>query len=79
MLYYTYTNIYKYIGCVLLDLREGIKIRSVYPWEQLNKVGDCFEWENIEDASRIRCASYTKNFKVSVRTINNKLVVVRIS
>jgi len=51
--------------------------RFKYPWDDLQKVGSYFEWDNIEDRGRI-FASCPKNIKISTRTIDNKLHVIRI-
>ena len=63
----------------MIDLRDGRSLRRIYPWDKLKKKGDAFYWDNINDAQRIRSASKNYNMKVSVRTIDKKLQVVRVS
>lgn len=61
------------------DLRDGRELRRIYPWDDLSKKGDSFEWDNINDAPRIRAAAAPRKYRVSVRTQGDKLLVVRVS
>ena len=51
--------------------------RNKYPWDELEKPGCYFEWENIEDRKRI-IASCPKHIKIWTRTVEGKLHIIRV-
>ncbi len=59
-----------------MDLNELPK-KKKYPWNILNKKGDFFIWENLDDAQKIRSAGYFQNFKIRCIKNEGKLLVVR--